>query len=163
MTNVHPLSPIESTDTTGVPSQSSSRQQRKSRNRDRQRATPKKQENQLTDNGRRGNTTTTSNNINTKNKKDHDDDIHTKNSPGKDSIQSDSNSSAVSAIEFVEISPQPSARRGLVTTPASMISGYDDDDDDDVVSWQEDLLLENRQRPSNERLLVSVLHFCVCF
>ena len=81
---------------------------------------------------------------------DHSKNISSSRRIGRDSIQSNSKNSEVSVMELVSISPQPTASLDL-TSSASM----DNESDDDVASWHEDLLHENRQRPSNERLLVS--------
>ena len=87
---------------------------------------------------------------------DHSKNLTSTRKKGRDSIQSNSNNGEVSVMELVSISPQPTASLDL-TSSASM----DNESDDDVASWQEDLLHENRQRPSNERLLVSYFETCV--
>lgn len=55
-------------------------------------------------------------------------------------------------VRVIAITPQPTTNRDSI-----MSSVFLNDDDDDSWTWSEDLHLDHRNRPSNERLLVRCL------
>ena len=80
------------------------------------------------------------------------------------SISSNNSGSVVpSEMDFIEMTPQKTKVTTSLDQKLVPLSNYnyddnnDNDDDDESYSWHEDLTFENRQRPSNERLLVSSL------
>ena len=79
------------------------------------------------------------------------------------SISSNNSGSVVpSEMDFIEMTPQKSKVTTSLDQKLVPLSNYNyddnnDNDDDESYSWHEDLTFENRQRPSNERLLVSSL------